>query len=160
MEQKQSNFSGVPVLPIILGVGAVGLVYLGGSAIGKKFGIIKDPAQTAAITALSRIPELDPKFMAALPAGTVSMILTMKDRDALAKQIYESKGLFKDNKDLFWLSTKALKFKSQLAVLAETFAKQQGKDLASFLGTLLTSDEIARFIDLINSLPSGITPKA
>jgi hypothetical protein len=149
----------LPWMQIILAGGVVVGGYYAVHAVGQKFGLVKDKDKVAASDSIESFSLLKPgyydKVFAAIPSGTGLKPITEKDRAALADNIYNAKGFFKDNKDAFWQAINALRYQIQLSVLADAFARKYGKDLGSFLATMLDADETKRFMKAILALPTG-----
>lgn len=149
----------LPWMQIILAGGVVVGGYYAVNAVGKKFGLVKDKDKVAEGDNIESWPLIKPgyydKVFAAIPSGTGLKPITQADRASLADAIYNAKGFFKDNKDKFWTAINALKYQIQLPVLADAFAKSYGKDLGSFLSTMLDSDEAKRFMKFVLALPTG-----
>ena len=154
--ENNSNKFNVPVLPIILGGGAIYLTYLGGSAIGRKLGIVKDQAAQAAVTALTEMPEFDKNYFSKLGPVSVYKFPSNRSPDEIAKAIFDSKGFFKDDKDKFWAAIKRLDYRTKLSQVALSFYTLYQKDLANYVSSMLKEEEIKRLTDYFNSIPSGI----
>ena len=154
---QNSIVAKLPWLQIIVGGGVVFGLVVGGRAIGKKLGLVKDSDQVKGTDDLAKYPYLDQKFVTSLPVGSRVQLIKAEEAKDKADAIFTAKGMFKDNKDLIWAVLQALKYRSQLPVLATAFSSGHQKELASFLSTIFNSDEIKRFFSIMNALPSGVT---
>ena len=156
-----SIFKSLPIVPLAVGAGGLFLLYKGGTAIGKKLGIVKDEAAESLITSLSKVPELDKLYLTKLGDTKVYKYPSDRSPKEIATAIYNSKGFFKDDKDAFWAAVKRISYRTQLTQVSDLFYRMYQKDLASYISTLLKQEELQRFLDYLNSIPSGIyTPPA
>ena len=152
-----SIVSQLPWFQIIMAGGLIVGVVVAGKSIGKKLGLVKDGENIKAIDTLNKIPELLPGyFTTGERAGNRTHQLPEENRKIIADALFAAKGMFKDDHDAIWAQLKKATYKTQLASLAQGFEKYTSKDLATFLSSIFTTEEIARFMTWYNSLPSGI----
>jgi hypothetical protein len=144
---------------ILLGVGAVGLVYFGLLNPLLKFIGVKDSAETTALnnTATDVNSPWLPGYWKTVPGA---MILTMSAAEKMATTLYDSFGWFNDNEDQAKAVIRSLKFKTQLSFLAQIFYQKYGLDLLSFLrGGMYPQDrlsdaDVSELNTFINKLPT------
>lgn len=143
---------------ILLGVGAVGLVYFGLLNPLLKFIGIKDSEETTALnnTATAVNSPWLPNYWKTIPGA---MILTRSAAEKMADTLYNSFGWINDSEDQAKAVIRSLKFKTQLSFLSQVFTEKFGYDLLSFLRggnypfDRLSDADVNELNNFINKLP-------
>lgn len=146
----------IPWVPLLLGGGGLLLVYKGGSALGKKFGIIKDDELQNTISQLQGIKEMNPNYINSLGGKKYMAFVSASSVPDIAKKLYDAKGFFHDDTSGLWAALNRLQYRTHLAQVSNYFSKKYSKDLADYLQTFLNAEELNRVITYFKGIPSGM----
>tara|TARA_R110000868_G_C10964734_1_gene768992 strand:- start:6406 stop:6993 length:588 start_codon:yes stop_codon:yes gene_type:complete len=80
------------------------------------------------------------------PTGWPSQLITV------AKEIYNSKGLFNDDEQMLFNSFNKLRNQAQVSYIAEIFQKDK-RDLTTFLKSFLNDEEMAKLYRIVANKP-------
>lgn len=80
------------------------------------------------------------------PTGWGSQLITV------AKEIYNSKGLFNDDEQMLFNSFNKLRNQAQVSYIAEIFQKDK-RDLTTFLKSFLNDEEMAKLYRIVSNKP-------
>lgn len=80
------------------------------------------------------------------PTGWPSQLITV------AKEIYNSKGLFNDDEQMLFNSFNKLRNQAQVSYIAEIFQKDK-RDLTTFLKSFLNDEEMAKLYRIVSNKP-------
>lgn len=144
---KQTDYS-----QYILPVGALVIVYL----VLKRVGLVKDTGQEQRQEEQLFKDYFSPTYLQRMyQTGGRIQLLTQTNVRQIAKDLYDSKGVFNDDEQKLYGTIKRFKFKSQVSQAADVFFTTYKKDLASYLSTFLNDQELQRIYNYLDQLPSG-----
>lgn len=144
---KQTDYS-----QYILPVGALVIIYL----VLKRVGLVKDTGQEQRQEEQLFKDYFSPTYLQRMyQTGGRIQLLTQTNVRQIAKDLYDSKGVFNDDEQKLYGTIKRFKFKSQVSQAADVFFTTYKKDLASYLSTFLNDQELQRIYNYLDQLPSG-----
>lgn len=143
---------------LLIGAGAVALVYFGVLNPLLQFLGIKDTAQTRELDSAATAPDSfwNPNFWR---SRSNAMLLRVADAERLAKEIWDAFGAFNDCEECVIGVFKSLRFQTQASFLAYTFQRMYGQDLLTFLRggswpqDRLSDADVSEINRFINNLP-------
>lgn len=143
---------------ILVGAGAVALVYFGLLNPVLKFLGIKESTETRELETASVSPNSfwNPNFWSLQEGAT---ILRVAVAEQLAKDIWDAFGAFNDCEECVIGVFKTLRFQTQASFLAFTFQRMYGQDLLTFLRggswpqDRLSDADVSEINRFINNLP-------
>lgn len=153
------------IMPLVIG----GVMLVGGKKLFDFFGITadKDDKQreqenTASLNADYWRPNYYKELLASKQYQSI-MITPVAIADALAKQIYDAKGLLNDKEAQIYAAFNQLHYLTQVSFLADRFNTLYKKDLRSWLyvpdtwftGGILNEKEFNTVVQIINKYKSG-----
>lgn len=113
----------------------------------------KESAQTEGDLLL--IPEFQADYMGKL-AGQKVKFMKQAEAEAKAKGLHDAKGFFNDDEVRVYGIIASIKYKTQLAQVAQVFSKKYDKNLGAFLAGFLNSKERQHILDYIKKMGTGI----
>jgi hypothetical protein len=158
MADIKNIFSKIGVTPTQAAL-TVGGLYTGYKIL-QKIGIVSSAESKKAAEEKSEIVNL-PEFQNgywSLPniKGKKVMLMTAATLLPKVKVLQGVKGFFNDNEDALWGVLSSIKYRTQLAQLAQAFAKASGKNLGSYLNGMTNAEERSEIMKKINNMESGI----
>lgn len=136
---------------ILIGAGAVALVYFGVLNPLLKFLGVKDSQDTVSLDneSVNPVSYWSPLLWKQTPGA---IILTTAAVEKMVTDIYNAFGLFNDCEECVTAVFKQLKFKTQVSYLSDYFYKKYGQDLLSYIrGGLYPQDRLSdKDVQLIN----------
>ena len=134
----------------ILPFAAIGLLVFGASKLANLFSFGgSNPKDTAALNQLQNSNVFSPNYYKGFSSAH---LLTVASAQAIAKVIYDAKGLFNDNEAAIYGAFQALTYKTQVSFLAEVFFNIYKQSLYGFLQNVLNTEELAQVATIVNKL--------
>jgi len=149
---KKQNFD---FTPYIIPVGVIVLGYL----VLKRFGLVKDTGQEKQEERQQFADYFSPLYIGQLlKSKSKAVVQAFKQAEAekIARLIYDSKGYFDDDEELYFGTIKRFKYKSQVSQVAGKFFDLYKRDLATYIRGFLNEEELKKTYNYLNNLPSGL----
>ncbi len=156
-DSKKVSFGVDPLTGGLLVVGLFGGYYVF-KKIGETFGLVRTEQDEKA-DALKVADYMAPAYALNLQKqkkkfyGFPNQATTAAN---IAKRIFESKGVFNDNEAQLMGALNQFTYKTQISIVSYYFLKKYNKDLAQFLSTFLSAQEMAALYTKFDKLPTGI----
>ena len=144
----------------ILPVAGVAILF----AAAQKFHLIPTSESRAAEAEAATFDSLDyfkPDYAKQYAAGKgwskyLTHLLKQATAAAYGAAIYNAVHFFKNDRDAVYTTFKRLRYKAQVAQLAEKFVQEYNTDLVTYLKSFMDEQQQSRIINLVKDLPAGV----